>query len=155
MNDPLKRSALFSRLTNLADRLQSDPTYMAWVLQAYSRTEGLSPERLLDRLGIDPDMLTRLAICKRPVADSPQFAAQVVQIANYTAIDAGLLANVIRQVDALALLVKMRTAQEAPTGNPASSLSLSGLMAAARDRAEENKEEPTAPEGENTTEEDQ
>lgn len=155
MNDPLKRSALFSRLANLADRLQSDPTYMAWVLRAYSRAEGLSPERLLDRLGIGADMLTRLAICKRPVADSPQFAAQVVQIANYTTLDAGLLANVIRQVDALALLAHMRTAQAAPAGHPASSPILSGLMAAARDRVEEDKEESTAPKGENTPEEDQ
>lgn len=155
MNDPTRRSDLFSRLATLTDRLQSDPAYMAWVLHAYRRAEGLTTDRLVSRLGTSADMLTRLAICKRPVADSPQFAAQVLQIADYTAIDAGLLANVIRQVDALALLAKIPTALGAPAARPASSPIPSGLMAAARDRIEEDKKDPTAPKGEDTTEEDQ
>ena len=155
MNDPMRRSDLFSQLVALADRLQSDPAYMAWVLQAYSRAEGLSPDRLLGRLGTGAEMLTRLAICKRPEADSPHFAAQVLQIAGYTAVDAGLLANIIRQVDALASLAKLPAAQEAPVARPAGTPIASGLMAAARDRVEEGKEEPAAPKDENSAEEDQ
>lgn len=155
MSDPMRRFDLFSQLTTLADRLQSNPDYMAWVLRAYSRAEGLAQDRLLLRLRTSADMLTRLAICKRPVADSPRFAAQVLQISDYTAIDAGLLANVIRQVDSLASLATMPTAQEAAQAHPVSTPVRSGLMAAARDRVQQDEEEPTAPNGQEATEEKQ
>lgn len=145
MNDSKKRSDLFAQLADLADRLQSNPTYMAWVLHAYGRKEGLSSDRMISRLGTSADMLTRLALCKRPEADSPLFAEQVRQIAEYTAIDASLLANVIRQVDALVVLAKMPVVPDTLAGRTSKPPVTSGVLTAARDRVGTDLEEPTAP----------
>jgi hypothetical protein len=90
-------------------------------------------------------MLTRLALCKRPVADSPLFAEQVRQIAEYTAIDASLLANVIRQVDALVVLAKMPVVPDTLAGRTSKPPVTSGVLTAARDRVGTDLEEPTAP----------
>jgi hypothetical protein len=86
-------------LAALAARLQNDPKFMAHTLAAYQRQEGLDDAALAQRLGAPPELLTRLALCQRPDANSPDFAAQVSALSDFTLIDESLLARVIRQTD--------------------------------------------------------
>jgi hypothetical protein len=92
-------------------------------------------------------MLARLALCRRPGADSVEFADQVRQIAAYTGIRAAVLANVIRQVDSLESLAGR---PETPDSTELSALQpypQLGLLAAARDRCEiEEEQEPSSSE---------
>jgi hypothetical protein len=90
-----------SYLTGLTKRLKDNPGFMAYVLTTYQVQEHLHDDVLAERLDISPKMLARLALCKRPIAESSEFADQVRQIAAYTGIEPAILANIIRQVDGL------------------------------------------------------
>lgn len=129
----IRRSA-HKLMERFAQRLRSDSQFMSYALSLYQEQEGLSAEELAEEIGAMPAILTRLALCKRPDPGSPQFAQQVREIADYTLIDEGQLANLLRQVDAVERLTKrpsQMTHQQAETelAHP-----LSGLLAAARDR---------------------
>jgi hypothetical protein len=89
-------------------------------------------------------MLVRLALCKRPVAESPQFAEQARQIAAYTHIDAAQLAHIVRQVDSLAKLSERPEAPQPEETNAKTAPFYRGLLAAARDRTEADQEDPAA-----------
>src|SRR5437588_12207338 len=91
--------AATSPLATLAQRLAGEQNFLACVLQAYRQPENLSDDALAARLHTSPEMLTRLALCKRPKVDSPQFAEDVRQIAAYAQVDAAELAILIREVD--------------------------------------------------------
>jgi hypothetical protein len=125
-----------SPLSGLALKLQRDPRFMAYVLAAYQRQEGLSDEGLAEALGTLPELITRLALCRRPVALAPQFAEQVRELADYTLTDEVRLAGILRQVDGLErLAARAATTLE---GEAQVGLSPSGVLAAARDREEES-----------------
>ena len=74
---------------------------MAYVLTTYQRQERLSDDALSQYLNATPAAMPRLALCKRPASDSPQFADQIRQIADYAGVDAVQLANMVRQVSSL------------------------------------------------------
>src|SRR5437870_3183597 len=84
-------------LAALASRLQSDPKFMAHTLAIYQQQEGLSDEALALRLSAPPEMITRLALCQRPDANSPDFAEQVSALSDFTLMDEELLRGVIEQ----------------------------------------------------------
>lgn len=131
------------QLTGLARRLQNNPDFMAQVLTTYQKQERLSDQALVTYLDTTAKMLTRLALCKTPSLNSPEFAKQVRQIAAYTEIEAGRIANIVRQVENLQTLAS-RPETDVRTETTAHQLQLSkGLLAAARDRTEpqENDEE--------------
>jgi hypothetical protein len=88
-------------LTALARRLRDDPRYMAHVLAVYQQAERLDDAALANSLGAAPEMLLRLALCRRPEAHAPDFAGQVRTLADYTLLDETQLARVIRRVDEL------------------------------------------------------
>jgi hypothetical protein len=142
----MREAAEMSPLTRLAQELRADPRYMAYALAAYQRQEGMDGGELAQTLGLAPEMATRLALCRRPDAHSPHFAAQVREIADYTLADEGQLANLLRQVGSLEQLAQHRPA--ADNREEAAELLPSGLLAAARDREEDEEDSPTdAPEG--------
>lgn len=86
----------------IASRLSANPSFMAHALRRYTEMENLTAEQLALELGTLPELVDRLALCRRPASDDPAFAERVRQLADYTLIDAGSLANVLRQVDAIA-----------------------------------------------------
>jgi transcriptional regulator with XRE-family HTH domain len=155
MSDLMSAPDLYSGLALLAERLQEDPAYMASVLRAYRRTEGLTVERLIERLGTSANMVSRLAICKRPASDSPKFAAQVREIAEYVNVDAVLLANVIRQVDALTGLAGLPAVEGETATGPRIAPLASGLLSAARDRVDLDESETSQPDDERADEDEE
>ncbi len=88
-------------LTALAACLRDDPTFMAHTLARYQQQRGLDDRGLAAELGALPEMLLRLALCRRPVTGAPDFAEQVRALADFALLDETRLARVIRRVDQL------------------------------------------------------
>ena len=135
------------QLQILAKRLRTNQGYMAWVLGRYQKQERLSDIQLEERLEISPGMHARLAICKRPDTNSPDFGKQVTQIAQFVSLDPTRLASLVRQVESLAAFEKVPepTDSEAQAHSPNA-----GLFAAARDRADQVEESPESSENQET-----
>jgi hypothetical protein len=90
-----------SAMQLLAEKLRGDPDFMAFVLDQFCRQEGISILELPDALGIMPEMVTRLALCRRPNPDTADFAKGIHEIADYTLADEAVLANIIRRVSSV------------------------------------------------------
>jgi hypothetical protein len=86
-------------LRRAAARARARPEYMARVLAAYQDTEGMTEARLREYLGMTEANWPRLELCLRPRAEA--FLKDVTQIAQGFGIDRGVLAAVIRRVDAV------------------------------------------------------
>lgn len=134
----------FKQLAGLANRLRHDSAFMANVLATYQKQERLSDEALVAQLRSTPEMMVRLALCKRPEATSSRFADQVRQIAAYTSLDAAQLAYIIRQVDSLAKLSEQPKVTRPGTSNAKTARFYPGLLAAARDRTEAAEDDPAS-----------
>lgn len=137
----------------LAERLSSDRAFMANVLAAYQAQERISSSDLADRLGLTPEGLVQLALCKRPQPGSTEFAAQVRQIAAFVGLAPAALAQLIRQVDAVeaAKHSGQSTPAAATPSEPTPSVGQArlGWLAAARDRDETDAQpEQDAPDDE-------
>jgi hypothetical protein len=119
------------QLRRLAFRLRSNSDFMASALAVYKEQEKLDDFHLARRLRMEEDRLPFLALCKRPNSESEHFAAQVRQVSQYTGADPTVLAQLVRQVEAVAGLSSL----PANTASAASSAhSASPFLAAARDR---------------------
>lgn len=134
------------QLAELARRLRDNPTFMASILATYQRQERLSDDALAAQLQTTPEMVVRLALCKRPDASSPQFADQARQIATYTNTDAGQLAHIVRRVDSLMKLVQKPKASQSEEVTTQRKHLYHGLMAAARDRTKTSEDDPASAE---------
>jgi hypothetical protein len=86
----------------LAQKLASNPDFMAHVLAVYQKQEGLDEDGVAYRLGTLPEMMVRLALCKRPIANSRDFDDRLSELSDFTLIDEAILAEVLQRVDALA-----------------------------------------------------
>jgi hypothetical protein len=147
-------SRVTGQLLGLAHRLREDPEFMAYVLTIYQRQEQLSDDALSQHLNTTPATMPRLALCKRPASDSPQFADQIRQIADYTGVNAAQLANMVRQVSSLEKLASRPTT--ADSGERASTWQAQlqrGLLAAARDRSDQEEDQPVVSDDEASSEE--
>lgn len=138
-------------LKSLTQRLETDPRFMAYALAQYRRQEGIEIEELAQLLGLMPEMTTRLALCLRPDARSPQFAEQVREIADYTLADEAQLANLLRQLSGLEKLGRIQQAPDMADAEEESAPLMPGLLAVARDRDDEEEaqkppDEPVKPE---------
>jgi hypothetical protein len=136
----MSERAAVNSLRALANRLRDDPRYMAHALAAYQQQEKLSDDEFAKFLGTPPELVVRLAMCLRPEADSPRFAEQLSELADFTLADEAHLAHVLRQVDGLEKLATLHAAAPAEVEAQAdvpSLLSLTGLLAVARDREDE------------------
>ncbi|CAG0947699.1 hypothetical protein ANRL1_04441 [Anaerolineae bacterium] len=143
MDDIKHKSESTEQLIRLAHRLEANDCFIAWALATYRKQEKLNDRELSEQLGASDELLTRLALCKRPNSASPQFADQVRKIAEYSHVDVARLAMVLRQVESLHELSK-RPRSEATSVEPNLVPLRSGLLAAARDHDE--SEEPESPE---------
>jgi hypothetical protein len=138
-------------MRKLAERLNSNSSYMAWVLKTYQKQERASEAKVLEVLNTTINMLYRLAICKRPDTNKPDFAYEILQVAKYTSIDPMRLANFIRQVESLEVFGVLPSAQEQEADNGKVPARV-GVLTATRDRDEKTDRE--APNFDGLTEED-
>ncbi len=86
-----------SILAPLVARLGSDPAFMAHTLAAYQAREGLSDQALAEQMGATPEMITRLALCRRPDSEGTHLAAQMQALSDYTLISEAALTKLIRR----------------------------------------------------------
>jgi hypothetical protein len=112
-------AALFRRA---AERVRSQPFYLAAALLDWAEREGWDDAALAARLGFAPKDLAGVLLCRRPIGTGPQFRRDVERIAERFGLEPLRLAEAIRYADALAA-----TAAEDE----------SGWLAAARDREPE------------------
>ena len=118
---------------------------MAYVLATYQRQERLSDDALVRYLDTTPATIPRLALCKRPASDSPQFADQIRRIADYTGVDVAHLANMVRQVSSLEKLAERPDVPHSEEKAGVRQVQLQPrLLAAARDRSESDDDLPMA-----------
>jgi hypothetical protein len=110
-------------LQTFADRLSSDPTYLAFVVRHYCGIERVNKVDVAQLLGINDRMLLRLELCKTPDPEADDFAERVCAIADFTLSDDAALADIIR---------RSFTVGHLQTARPAIS-----LPAAARDRSDQ------------------
>ena len=130
--------AYLDQLRLLVAKLKENPDFLAWVLSTYQKREHIDDERLIAHLKTTPEMLVRLALCKRPNPNSSAFASQIRKISTYTNTDPSDLANIIRQVDALEFLSKIPNRESTQRiGRLAT-----GLLTAARDKLDVEEDEP-------------
>ena len=108
-------------LANLARRVEADPFFLAAALAEYARTEGLDDAGLVAALGLPPDQLPHLKLCRPPRPD--HFWPDVEHLAGRFGIPPESLAEVVRRGEAVA---RARSASP-PTGADA------GAFLAARD----------------------
>jgi transcriptional regulator with XRE-family HTH domain len=125
-----------SSLARYAAHLASDDEFMASILRQYREQETLTESAMANRLGISSEMYVRLAMCQRPVSDAARFAEQVRQIAAYVGCDAVQLAQIVRQVEALASIEPNADAQTIDAPTPSARTAGLGLLTAARDRTD-------------------
>lgn len=119
-------------LLNLAAGLENDPAFMAHVLARYCQIEGLDKDALAGEMGIPLSLFARLALCKRPDADSPNFINEINEIADFVPMDEMKLVQIIRTVDSLTALGNAEINHETEESKLPNPL-LAGILAAARD----------------------
>jgi hypothetical protein len=125
-----------TQLQAIARKLRDDPEYMAWILAAYQKFENLTDTQLRNKLGTNEHMFARLALCKRPLPNSPDFQVQINQIAEYSNIDNLTLVNMIRHVDALTALSNQWVGEDRKADSAQDLPAQPGLMAATRDKSD-------------------
>jgi hypothetical protein len=87
-----------NHLALLAYQLEDDRRFMAYVLHQYRQRENLTEQDVIERLRTTPEMLVRLALCKRLNNRSPQFIEQLQQLAAYTEINIEQLRTLIQKL---------------------------------------------------------
>jgi hypothetical protein len=129
-------------LLSLAMELENDSTFMSHVLAQYCQIEGLDKDELASELGIPLFLFARLALCKRPDTDAPNFINEISEIADYVPMDDLSLVQICREVDSLTVLanaVSNHETEESTLSNPFSA----SILAAARDQSEDKKTNET------------
>jgi hypothetical protein len=99
-------------LARLAQRVQSDPFFLAAPLARYAESQRLDDAALAARLGCDEDTLTHLRLCRNPDLMPPHFWNDVERIADRFHLDPDRLAEIVRFGQAL---LQARPAADAPT----------------------------------------
>lgn len=121
----MSRNRAADLLRHAARRASQHPFFLAAYLEAFRSQREMQEADLALFLGCAPDMLPKLALCRRPNPETQQFRSDVHHIARAFGIQPERLAQLIREVDALQALRK---------ASPASGqLSTHGLLMAARD----------------------
>jgi hypothetical protein len=102
MTDPLAR---------LAARAEADPFFLAAPLAVFAQTEGLDDAGLAAKLGLPPERLPKLKLCRPPRPEPEHFTADVRQIAGHFGIDPDALAHAVRRGQTV---IELRSGQPAP-----------------------------------------
>jgi hypothetical protein len=89
-------------LANLARRVEPDPFFLAAVLAEYARTEGLDDAGLAAALGLPPDRLPHLKLCRPPRPEAEFFWPDVEHLADRFGIPPEPLAEAVRRGETIA-----------------------------------------------------
>jgi hypothetical protein len=116
-------------LEALVARAQGEPFFLASVLAAYARSEGLDDAGLAAALGCPVGELPMLRLCRAPRTDPDEFWEDVTRVAERFGIDPGRLAEAVK-----AGRVALRFQAPGPAEG--------GFLIAARDREPEPPEKP-------------
>lgn len=119
-----------------AERAASEPTFFGHVLREYCAMFGLDLPSLATKLGCNIHDMTRLALCRKPDFDAPQWHEDLEKIAHFVHVDYQLLLQLLREVDTL---TAMRAVPAASTTYPGDQ---AGLLAAARLRKPRTHKKP-------------
>jgi hypothetical protein len=116
-----------ARLTRLmASKLAAYADSMSWIFERYKEIEKIDDAEVQRRLRISENDYYHLAVCGRPRSDL--FALDIEILAERFNIEQAPLANLIRRVDSIT------------TFRSYSDVASSGVLAAARDVAEEQED---------------
>lgn len=119
---------------SLAHRTIQMPGFFGAVLHRFREQENLTEQAVIHQLRTTRAMLARLALCRLPNSDSPEFVSQMRQIGAFTKIDVELLMRILRQVEAIDVLSSPRNIVKLERPIEEISSLESGFLAAARDR---------------------
>jgi hypothetical protein len=84
-------------LVVLAQRAETEPFFLAWLLAAYAHSEGLDDPGLAATLGCPVEDLVMLRLCRAPRADAREFWEDLTHIAGHFGIEPGRLAGVVKR----------------------------------------------------------
>jgi len=112
-------------LSHAARRASLHPFFLGRDLYQFRAHRGIDETNLACFLGCLPELLPKVALCRRPDPDSPRFQSDVHRIADAFGLQADRLVQLVREVDVLKTL-----GEAAPTAEEAESR---GLLLAARD----------------------
>ena len=109
------------------------PHLLANVVDRYLKLNHLTEDDLCLLLRCDLDSVNHLRLCGRPDADPMAFSIDIKRLADKFDLDAGALASMVREVDAVEIFGSLNTSGKAGRKmNPFSSMS--GMLQAARDQ---------------------
>ena len=94
---------------SLAERVQTDPFFLAAALETYRHSEDLDSAGLARRLGCREEELRLLALCRRPDASSPQYWSDIERIAARFGVELIILAEIVRRFEALSVWAEDET----------------------------------------------
>jgi len=116
-------------LQHAARRAAQDRFFFSNSLVEFRNVRGMAEDQLAEFLGCRPIVLLKLALCRRPDPESPNFRSDMERIASVFKIRPERLVQLIREVDTMKALTKISQAkQRVPEG----------LLAAARDVDEDD-----------------
>jgi hypothetical protein len=116
-------------LEALAARAEREPFFLASLLAAYARSEGLDDAGLAAALGCRTEDLVMVRLCRAPRTEPSEFWEDVECVAGRFGLDAERLAEAVKRGRVLERLRAAQTPEE-------------GHLRAARDREPEPPEEP-------------
>lgn len=116
-------------LARLAARFRQERPFVGWAIARYAESENLDLPSIQKALKISEADFYWLHLCKRPRAD--RFAEDVRTIADYTGVDAGVLAAIARRADVLETLAAGQAGASPDAAN--------GTLLAARARPAKNR----------------
>lgn len=109
------------------ERACRDSDFLGYLLRIHREHEHLTENQLAEALDVNPELLPRLYLCRRPDSTRADFSERIRIIADYALVDSGVLAAIVRSVEAVESLSENRAAQ---------------ILAAARDRDVPETNEP-------------
>jgi hypothetical protein len=84
-------------LEAMAARARQEPYFLASVLEAFARGEGLDDAGLAGALGCRGEDLLLLRLCRAPRGDGPGFRADVDSICRRFGVEPGLLRHAVKR----------------------------------------------------------
>ncbi|MCG2766887.1 MAG: hypothetical protein L6435_00680 [Anaerolineae bacterium] len=116
-----------------AERAAVNSFFLAADFAYYQKAQGISDVELAEFLSIEIEMLPKLALCRRPDPESPEFRSDVQSIEQSFSLQTNHLVQLLREVEALRTLSEFQPATS-------EQMKQKGLLMAARD-SEDHKED--------------
>lgn len=127
----MESTSQYDALRTVANKLQSDPAFMAWLLVEYKRATGMDDRQLSAALGCSRAALLELSLCRAPrLDDDGLFVSDIQLIARHAGCNSEEIARIVRTVQSISKLRSFGTG------------SSDQLLKAARQRPEPDLDSP-------------